>query len=275
VPGVAARDIVGEITASILVAAHSGATEIVVRDPPGSPVQVHDFDLLMPDGRVLALEVTTAANEGAISQRSAIGKRDWVATKLADSWTISLPQVGGGPGADIRKLRKKVEARLAMLEEHGHDWFGGRPPEHDEVEDEGVTDDDPPREVQEVIEALRGLGVIKARRLRDTGETVIWLAASGIHATSPQAVNRAVEPLAQDNAAKLLKAEADERHIFVWIDSTIHGADLMINDDLAPETDGIHTAWVARRAIRPEDPVSRLWRVTPPGGWEILVGKAR
>ena len=255
------------MTASILVASHTGAIEIVARDTPGGPAQVHDFDLVLPDGRVLALEVTMAANPHEISQWTAIGQQNWRSTKLADTWTLSLFQVGGGPGAQIKKLRKRCEAHLAVLEEHGLSRF------------EGVNLVLSHR-LRDAIEALRGLGVRRGSLLEGTKEPWIYLASSGAYMTSPQAVNAAVEPLAQDNAAKLLKAIADERHIFVWIDSTIHGAELMLNDDLAPEDpidlpSGIDTAWVAREAIRPTDPVSRLWRATPSGGWKIIVGRQR
>jgi hypothetical protein len=183
-------------------------------------------------------------------------------TKLQHSWGLSLVPTGS---VQIAKLRKKCEPLLAVLEAHGVERV------------EGVNHTYP-LPAQEAIAALRDLGVRHATCFPETGETVVVISSSATYSTSPSSMNQAVEPVARSNAPKLGRADADERHLFVWINSTVHGAVLSMHSGHTPDEpelpEGIDTLWAARGATTPERVVSRLWRVTPPRPWEVIIGRA-
>src|SRR5688572_15794277 len=101
-----------EVTAAVLVAAFLGCDEIISRDTGAAGDCVHDFDVIRPDGQVVALEVSTAAKTAEISQWAAIHDQDWEMTKLQHSWGLSLVPTGN---VRIGKLRKNCEPLLAVL----------------------------------------------------------------------------------------------------------------------------------------------------------------
>jgi hypothetical protein len=79
---------------------------------------------------------------------------------------------------------------------------------------------------------------------------------------------------AEAKVNKLLAAQADERHLFVWIDSSHAGADLAMPTLPPPAAPprlpgGFDVVWAAAPGV--EIPVQRLWRTIPPYGWEILL----
>jgi hypothetical protein len=90
--------------------------------------------------------------------------------------------------------------------------------------------------------------------------------------------NRAIEAACRQieaNRAKLLAANADERHLFVWVD----GLDAIMMQAMEPERDqrpswvpdfgpGVDTLWIATRTWKPGVIV---WRLTPPSPWEIYL----
>jgi hypothetical protein len=68
------------------------------------------------------------------------------------------------------------------------------------------------------------------------------------------------------NIAKLLAADADERHLFLWINASQADAELAMHTGPPPQTPpplpaGVDVLWVHNES-------GRLWRVRPPAGWE-------
>jgi len=123
---------------------------------------------------------------------------------------------------------------------------------------------------------LRRLGVAAAHRLgaRNDGEALVLLGFRGGVSANPEAVNELVTERAEAKLEKLLRAEADERHLYVWIDSTRAAADLAMVTMPPPERGpalpaGIDVVWAASFgwAGQPQ----RLWRTCPDGAWEVIL----
>jgi hypothetical protein len=95
-------------------------------------------------------------------------------------------------------------------------------------------------------------------------------------------VNAVVADEARANSAKLAKANADERHLFVWLNHSHSGAELAVSTGLplpgspvVPDT--IDCVWLATQGVPDLDAIRvgevgvlRLWRVRPPAAWEDL-----
>jgi hypothetical protein len=78
------------------------------------------------------------------------------------------------------------------------------------------------------------------------------------------------------NLDKLFAAPGDERHLFVWVDSTDPGAHAAMATYARPDPSrvpaGFDTFWVGlwQRSASMQSNASTLWRVNPPGPWQIL-----
>lgn len=80
----------------------------------GSRPGMHDLDVLFPDGRRGAVEVTAAADADAIEFWNLIngsGER-WIEPQLKGGWTVSA-----WPTARAKRLRKELPTLLRMLED--------------------------------------------------------------------------------------------------------------------------------------------------------------
>lgn len=249
-----------ETSAAELVAAHISGREIVSRS------QGHDFDIRLANGQLVALEVTQAMVAEEIEAWKLLAGRDWQPKLVTMHWHLSVVKV-----PNVRQLVAAVEAQLVVLE--GHEVYAmdrAEPPEA------GTDSPDALRAIQE----LGRLGVRRASGFPETPPS-ITIGSTSTGTTSSDLVNRAVEAEAQkeDNRRKLREADADEAHLFVWIDSTKEQASVAMSDDAPPAAPvlptEITTAWVALPSGRPERPARSLWRVTPPGDWEVLKRPSR
>jgi hypothetical protein len=239
------------------------------RTPPG-----HDYDVRVGD-RVIALEVTRSAPEERSALHAAISRlHERRVDHITTHWQLSIPDAKSGyKGPDLHPIFDKAPPLLHLLEEHGVWGFG---PGH-----EGQTED-APDEVRTAIETLRDLGLIaghsvgplvpKERPLLRVGTRgeADWIDASD--------VNHAVEICAAKKVSQLLAAGADERHLFVIVESTDYAASAALTVGMhlpdAPPTlpQGIDTVWVGAwmpRAWYGCD-ISPIWRVIPPGPWTRL-----
>lgn len=96
----------------------------VMRFRAGQSRGEHDFDLELPDGQTVALEVTTAAGEAYLQALDAVSseKRGGPFVRRQKSqqgWYVCLAQ-----GARIDRIRSQVDDRLARIEEAGLTGFG-------------------------------------------------------------------------------------------------------------------------------------------------------
>jgi hypothetical protein len=240
-------------------------------DGPGAGSGTHDFEVNCSDGRVLALEVTTSAVGADMSMWRAIAKENWECPGLRCSWAISveLPSSSGST-PNIKRLRREIERLLAALQAQGVDSF-------DTFLEQSRR---PDQACGEVLE-LGSLGVARGRAvpgLTGGGVPLVHLGSSGGFVTAPDEINDVVAEEAAHNVEKLRRAEASERHVFVWIHPTSGGPELNLWQGDVPRTSpelpvGIDVAWIARFPEEGRE-VTHLWRVRPAATWEVLRQRA-
>ncbi len=228
---------------------------VVPRDVPGATASTHDFDVMLGDGRTVAVEVTISADREDVEYWHAVHKTEWDAPQLGHSWLLNIT-----PPARVSTLRGKVESLLQGLERAGIYKFGL-----------GTKVDAP--EVDELHRLLVKAGDVWA----GVHPPRIGIYSAGVGTTDTEPVREVVEYEASkpDNRSKLARAKADERHLFVWIDPATSPAApasgfmevrLPSACSLPPEVD---VAWVAIPATNDAgNPMERLWRFDRRGGWQ-------
>jgi hypothetical protein len=253
-----------EEAAGTIVARYVGGT-VVPRDVPGAPDGTHDLDIVLPDGSVIAVEVTSARESKLLSiYATAFGKR-WEAPNLSAHWQVAFES---GKALDVPRLAAGVVPHLELLEKRGLTEAG--------TLTSGAwrsAGDDVVSAFQQITE----LGATHVRRWSDpaSGETPLLLFSGHSGAGgNPEQVNALVEERAGAKAEKLLASGADERHLVVWIDSSYSDAELGMATMPPPDTSpslpvGIDVVWAATDGMT-NDLFERLWRLKPPGGWEAI-----
>ena len=224
-----------------------------VRDLGGGPVPIHDFDLRLDDGRVIAVEVTRYNVEAALQQQAEIDRRDPRFPVLRFNWHLGM-----APSFDVARVRSEAPPLLAVLEERG-------------IQSVGVREPTSGSEVPPVT-SLRSLGVRLLYRLDKAstgGGTVDIGAGPVIGMTAAHVAIEVAEQAAgrKGKSAKLSAALASERHLFVWVESSQHGAVAAIRADELPERSpnlppGIDVVWLA---IAYEHP--HVWQFDVRSGW--------
>ncbi len=227
----------------------------VPRDLPGAPDHTHDFDVLLPGKRV-ALEVTRAANKDVLSARAAALRRPFPAPGLANSWLLSIPTLGPAPPV-VKKIVKKSPPLLVILEEHNLAEIDGQ-----------LHPGQAPAAVVKASRELATLRVSRARVWAVDGPPQLWFIGHGGISADVDAVNRLAAEHGAENANKLLAAQADERHLFIWMDSSHADAELAMHTGPPPDQppvlpNGIDVVWIA-------NPSGHLWRSRPPHSWQEL-----
>lgn len=257
-----------ELEAAWTVAAVLGARP-ERRDRPGAPAGTHDFDLHLPDGRVVALEVTSSTVGEVRSMWDTIGRLEWSFPELASNWSISVEAAGAGdPGAHIGRLRQWVAPLLKVLEEERVSVFPSPGP----VSPAAQT-------------AIDALGELRVRGGSSAGGAypgrvpMVVVGTTGPGGwTDGSSVNSAIEGAVTANLEKLLRAEADLRHLFLWVDWTDHASEAALALFKLPSAgpclpDQIDAVWAAtwQRNAFPESNIGALWMFTRDGGtWRSL-----
>jgi hypothetical protein len=252
-----------EQAAAELVAAHCGrpVRETVSRGGTGE----HDYDLVLEDSSVIALEVTQAIVGAEIAAWKGLNDPAWSnPQKVTCHWHVSVAKA-----PSIKGLKMHLEENLVVLECAGvfainlRHWDGCSS-DHSEA-------------VREAAKQIFALGIQRVTGWPGT-DPLISFGSGTVGVTAPDLVNAALEVEAnkQDNTRKLHTAAAagSEGHLFVWIDSTKVQASAALSFGFLPEAPdlppGVTTAWVA--LAKEAWDVRQLWRVTPPGPWEVVVG---
>jgi hypothetical protein len=235
----------------------------------GAPDRTHDFDIDLPDGRRIALEVTTIANPDVISFAKAV--RDptwWAASELQTDWAVSLP----GPDDDrkaikVKAARSTIVSALVALEANGVPEL-----KHHMLDLWAPLPDSTPPAVREAITKLVsvGVGYVRAWGRSDDQVAHVWFMVNSGAVGDSEQLNDYVVDVAKDNAEKLAAAKASKRHLFVWVGGSRSGAEMafsLLSPPPAPTAipPAIDVVWLARLG----DPTP-LWRLEPPGGWEVL-----
>jgi hypothetical protein len=233
---------------------------------------MHDFDVILPDGRCLALEVTSAIDGAVVAlSDAAFGRegrqRRWPAHNLANDWIVTIPQ----RPVRIAEMMSTMLPILQAFEEHGH------------------TDVDPhmyyayvsprsemPAAVVEAARRMVKVGVTRARVLapRADGDAEMFVTISGGFTGDPDAANRLVAERAEPKREKLARAKADsasECHLFVWLDGTQPGAELAVAKMPPPPPpeipSEIDVVWLATPPLATPE---QFWRARQSTGWEVL-----
>jgi hypothetical protein len=242
----------------------------------GSRPKMHDLDLRWPDGRIEAMEVTSAAS-GEVSAMKAAAhdllKPQFASVqpvKVRRAWLVALGAKAHWQEVrpHLEEVHRQLDECLAALEAEGlpyvYSWET--------------------KPLSKAGRALRDLGVATAIGLAADPDPVIFLVPPRLEEVEPAAanlLNDEIEANARANADKLGRSGRSERHLFVWIDH-IHpvwtvlesmlleeGWDLLPPKppELPPE---VTAAWAATEVF---DTV--VWRVHRSMQWEEVFRAAR
>jgi hypothetical protein len=178
------------------------------RDGEDAPPGMHDFDVILPDGRCIALEVTSAIDGAVVALSDAAFGREgrqqrWPAPELANDWIVTIPQ----HPVRVAEMMSAMLPILEAFEEHG-----------DADVDPGIDytyvnpRSDMPATVVDATRQMVKLGVTRARVLapRAEADAEMFGTISGGFAGDPGAVNRLV----------VERAEPVEVHV-AYVQSTI------------------------------------------------------
>ena len=229
--------------------------------------------MTLSDGRVVALEVTTAARQEMVGTFAALGGLvDAKFPSLTHNWSLT----GRHPddehrGPQIRQLVRSGDALLRDLEAADVSKL-------DEVHRSAPPVTDPV--AQEAVRRLHQLGVFagQAMGVAPVGEAFVAVSlVGGGGSVDPDALNQSVTREAQANLVKLERSGRDELHLFVWIDSTMFSEEMAMYLRNVPPSGpslppSITTVWAATwgPGVNFKSNTSRLWRTSPSGGWEVL-----
>lgn len=242
----------------------------VPRDVAGAPDATHDFDVQLADGRTIALEVTSATDEDVQGLHAAAMTAQHTTSALASDWLVGGGQASDGPQVRIRELIDGIIPVLAAYERHGVSDIDTRVPPRSNLRAPGT-----PQDVIEATQQQFELGAVVTHRLgpRHSSEAQVFISIHGGVAANANQVDGLVGAVARRKADKLAVARADERHLFVWLSATHSDAELAVFSGRPPTAApslpaGIDALWLATR-LR-DGYAERLWRMRPPGGWEVL-----
>jgi hypothetical protein len=217
----------------------------------------------------VALEITSAVDPSVVSQLKAAFDQEWSFPRLANNWMIAIQQTRGEPRASIRKVMAGMSPILELFERREETSIEVRSSPLHRPRAPGTTD-----ELHEAMIRMFDLGVEVARLWSKTEPGhpgAIYPTISAGIGSNPQKLNQLVADCAERKVNKLVAAPADERHLFVWLDSSHEDAELAFATLPPPPSPtispGIDIVWLVGPAGGPGG--VRIWRLKPPGGWEL------
>jgi hypothetical protein len=240
------------------------------QDVERAPDATHDFNIVgLANGRVVALEITSAFDPAIVSQNKAAFGKEWSTPTLANNWIIGIGHSSGQAPALMRKVMPRMVPILALFERNG---------------ETSVDVLYSPRcwpttgRTQEMHEAMVQMFDLRVEAVRmwtkpELGrQAAIYPTINAGFGSNPAKLNELVVKRAERKAKKLLAATADERHLFVWLDSTYEDAELAFKTLPPPPPPtipvGIDVVWLVGLSGGPD--AVRIWRLAPPGGWDVL-----
>ncbi len=219
-----------EEDAGALLVANLGG-RVRQRDPGGGAEQTHDFDIILPTDQVFACEVTRFNDPREVEVDAEIGKRNWHVPGLRSQW--SLRRSGR---TRVRKLHLRREVLLNTLD---RSEIGEGELHIDRLD---LSELPYSSESKSALSELLSLGVVGVNRLRQANGTddVYISYNTTVGASGDSALVRLAEQVMrlEDNLEKLARAsEADERHLFVWVEPSAGVASSFVRDQILPEAD--------------------------------------
>jgi hypothetical protein len=258
-----------EVAAGKIVALYLSGRETAT-DVPGAGDMTVDFDVLLPDGPTVGLEVTSSADEKVLSLLAA-GSRQWSASGLADDWQVG---VAHDKGVFVTHVMRQMPGLLEIYEREGVTEVDTWNDPRWSRSLSGLSSDP-----AEAAQRQFGLDVVIARSFGPKQGSVaqIYMTAHGGAISHVDQVNALVEAAAESNRQKLAAVAADERHLFVWLNPSRADAELAVATLPPPSAPPaippeVHVVWLSTHGARGFGDVQleRLWRVRPPNGWEQL-----
>ncbi|WP_419837830.1 hypothetical protein [Candidatus Poriferisodalis sp.] len=217
----------------------------------------------MPDGSVIALEVTQDMAQARENQRGALENLRWKFDQLGREWFVDLLD-----NAWVNDLHTRLPELLGQLERKGIT----------ELKVPRVAGGDDERTDAGTVGEFRDLGVLSCRSYESGDDSVGAVHTDQIVDAVWGDVNSATAVVArhvserQDNACKLARAaSAAERHLLIWVDQAVLAANAAMQvgerqgllpsevPELPPEIDVV---WLA---LAMADPI--VWRLDS-AGWE-------
>ena len=245
-----------ELDAARIVEGHLGGVSRP-RDPGGGAAQLHDFEVVLPDGRIVAVEVTRHTVPEDNAARAAVKRKQWQFGVLRYDWVVDMIQ-----HYDVREVHRRFPGLLAVVEAA-------------EVETFNLKHRTASGPAEEALLQLRTMGAQLLYRLKeasDGGGRIILGAASVAGSTAADVLVEVAERYANlpDNARKLATAEADECDLFIWVESAHHQAVAAMAFEVLPERvptlpDHVDAVWLATAYDAPQ-----VWRYVRRLGWQDL-----
>lgn len=257
-----------EIAAGKLIAQMLGG-RAVPTDVKGAPEKTVDFRIDLPNLWTVALEITSAADSDVVSQLRAAFGNTWSSPELAHNWMVGLS--GSDPKQNIRRLMDVVIPLAVMFERDGETGVEVRyDPRY------RPKPDDISHEMHEARLTMFDNGVYAARKWNapEAGKHgEIFLTMSAGVSSDAGLLNDLVVERAEKKVDKLRAAEADERHLFIWLDSSYPEAELAFATLPPPQApaipNGIDVLWLVEPTGWPDH--VRIWRLRGMAGeWEVI-----
>jgi hypothetical protein len=221
---------------------------------------MHDFDVHLADGRTVAIEVTRFTDDRYVQQRAEIQKRSWVFPNLQRGWSLIVQA-----RTPIGQLHQEVGNLLEVLEAKQVQRLRMKP------RPDSPTDP----AVKGAFKRLAELGVVTLGALGaiPAGQLILSTYQPG-GSTGQDLIVEMIDSMVQNKLDKLLRAEADERHLFIWVevaqpmtraalafaDGSVRG--LVLPDPVLP--DGIDAVWIVEAALPTPIRVYRMGQ-----GWTV------
>jgi hypothetical protein len=223
----------------------------------------HDFDLALPDGRRIALEITSFGADHRLRFAGRLRQNVdlFAGHTLHWSWTVILDNAQ----AQIRELVPDLETFLGGLEAAGHPW--ARFPD-----DPGWVPSDA---IELQIHSLGQRGFCEARastKVSREGGPRIRVAQSEAIEVRESSLDEAILAVFAkgDNQEKLRLAESDERHLFIGLADWAAGAVLDRHHEPPPcpldPADVIDCVWLYSVAAS-----WAIFRASPGGRWDRFI----
>jgi hypothetical protein len=196
------------------VAAVLGGDRPERRDVVGAPDGTHDFDITIRR-RVVALEISSTTVPEVAQMWHVIHDLDWQFPDLPESWSISLhASARGQAGPLVRRFHERAPLLLRQIHDEHPNPVGNflYDPDRD-----GLSE-----RTRYAVKELRKLGARSGGTVGTmTGSPPsICISTVGTWASDHSSVHGAVEREAINNAEKLGRATADERHLLLWVDDS-------------------------------------------------------
>jgi hypothetical protein len=256
-----------EWEAKWLVAAHLGG--VPRRLPPPGP----DYDIRLPDGRTIALEVTTSAPADRKALWRAIDGSKAGVPHIETTWQLTIiDRAPRSKSPRVDRIYAAAPELLRMLEVNRVEGFGRGW--------ENVSRNAPEAAhlaIGELLALKIDAGHSLGPGLQIRPQLLIGTVGEG-RGVDPEAVNEAAEACAQAKAAQLQRADADEHHLFVVVGVDDYAAfpPLTVGHrlpDRSPQLPReVTTVWVGawQQGLMWGTDLSPVWKAPPPSAWVRL-----